>query len=123
VIILDSNILIDILKGRQETIDKVQDLSSPLSISVITAMELVVGARNIREVTKLEQFIDVFEVIHLDQTISDLALKLITEYSKSHALDIPDSLIAATIMINRAKLFTSNIKDFRFIPKLDLYLE
>lgn len=123
VIILDSNILIDILKGRQEAIDKVQDLSSPLSISVITAMELVVGARNIQEVTKLEQFIDIFEVIHLDQTISDLALKLITEYSKSHALDIPDSLIAATTMINRAKLFTYNIKDFRFIPKLDLYHE
>ena len=122
-IILDSNILIDILKGRQEAIDKVQDLSSPLSISVITAMELVVGARNIQEVTKLEQFIDIFEVIHLDQTISDLALKLITEYSKSHALDIPDSLIAATTMINRAKLFTYNIKDFRFIPKLDLYHE
>ena len=46
VIILDSNILIEILKGQQETINIVQALPPPLSISSVTAMELIVGARN-----------------------------------------------------------------------------
>ena len=121
--VLDSNILIDILKGQQETINIVQALPPPLSISSVTAMELIVGARNKREIKKLEQFIAVFEVIHVNTNISSQALQLITEYAKSHGLDIPDSLIAATALVNRAKLFTYNIKDFQFIADLDLFFE
>lgn len=121
VIILDSNILIDVLKGRAETINTVQSISSPLSISSITAMELIIGARNKQEVSKLEKFIDLFEIIHVDSRISTLAIQLITQYAKSHTLDIPDSLIAATALTCRAQLLTLNKKDFQFIPDLVLY--
>jgi len=121
VIILDSNILIDILKGRQDTINTVQAITSPLSISSITAMELIIGARNKLEVSKLEKFIDLFEILHIDSRISTLAIQLITQYAKSHTLDIPDSLIAATALTNRAQLLTLNKKDFQFIPNLVLY--
>ena len=120
VILLDTNILIDILKGKKDTINKVQGFSTPLNISSITVMELVIGARNKQEVTKLGKFIELFEIIHIDSNISKLAIQLVTQYTKSHTLDIPDSLIAATALVSRAQLFTCNKKDFQFIPKLDL---
>ena len=36
-------------------------------------------------------------------------------------LDMPDSLIAATAIELNLPLFTYNIKDFRYIPGLQLY--
>jgi predicted nucleic acid-binding protein len=43
-------------------------------------------------------------------------------YSLSHKLSIPDALIAATALVHDSELFTLNVKDFRFIPSLTLYV-
>jgi len=118
VTLLDTNVLIEILKNNQQSIQQVFSLKHPLMISSITAMELIYGARNKQEVFRLEEFISKFEVIHLDAQTSELAYQLITEYAKSHNLDIPDALIAATAINNRMQFMTYNIKDFRFIPAM-----
>lgn len=119
-ILLDTNVLIEILKGNQATQDTLATMQSPFYISVITAMELIYGARNKAEVARLKGFIQLFSVLYLSEAISRRASRLVTEYAKSHTLDIPDSLIAATALENRARLFTYNRKDFQFIPDLQL---
>ena len=112
-IILDTNVLIEILKGNQSTQEKISSLQAPFSISSITAMELIYGATNKREVQKLEKFIQLFNVIHLSEAISNKTFQLITLYAKSHNLDIPDALIASTALVQRAKFFSYNIKGFQ----------
>ncbi|MEK6660133.1 MAG: type II toxin-antitoxin system VapC family toxin, partial [Campylobacterota bacterium] len=82
--------------------------------------ELYYGAINKAELFKLQKFISLFEVLELDKEISKIATELIFEYSKSHNLDIPDSLIAATAIDKSLKLYTLNIKDFRYIEGLVL---
>ena len=119
-ILLDTNILIEILKGNRKTIEHVQNLNQTLAISSITVMELYYGARNKAEVNKLEKFVSLFEIIHLNEAISSHATQLIKTYAKSHALDIPDGLIAATALVSRAAFFTYNTKDFKYIKGLDL---
>ncbi len=119
-ILLDTNVLIEILKNNQHTIQKVTALTAPLAISSITAMELLIGARNKKETLVLNRFIARFQLIHLDSDISLTAFKLISRYAKSHALDIPDALISATAIDRQARLFTYNIKDFQYIPALEL---
>ena len=119
-IILDTNVLIEILKDKQATLDRINALQAPFSISSITAMELMYGAKNKQETQKLAQFIQLFNVIHLSKEISIEALKLVEQYAKSHALDIPDALLAATVLKNNAQFFTYNLKDFKFIPHLVL---
>lgn len=119
-ILLDTNILIEVLKNSQSTINKVKTFTPPLSISSITAMELFYGARSKQESRRLERFTALFSTIHLDPAISNRALVLVKQYVQSHSLDIPDSLIAATAIENRAKLFTYNIKDFQFISGLEI---
>lgn len=42
-------------------------------------------------------------------------------YSLSHKLSLPDALIAATALSHDVKLYTLNIKDFRFISGLQLH--
>ncbi len=119
-IVLDTNILIEILKNNQKIIKKVTALQPPLHISSISAMELIYGARNNEEVKLLNAFISKFSVIHLDEKISQRALGLINKYAKSHNLDIPDALIAATSLHNSNELFTLNTKDFKFIEGIQL---
>jgi len=119
-ILLDTNILIEILKDNHETIKKVHSFDERLAISSISAMELYYGAKDKAESKKLEKFISLFEIIHIDISISSRSITLIRTYAKSHGLDIPDTLIAATALVQGYKLFTYNIKDFRFIEGLIL---
>ena len=122
-ILLDTNILIEILKGNKETIQKVEAFDVMLCVSAISVMELYYGALNKAELGKLEKFISLFHLIHLihlDENISKSATKLIKSYAKSHTLDIPDSLIASTALEHKCRLFTYNLKDFKYIDRLEL---
>ena len=119
-IVLDTNILIEILKGNQTIITKVELLKETLCISSITVMELYYGALNKAELFQLKKFISLFSVIQVCENISTISTELIFEYSKSHNLAIPDSLIASTAISFNAKLYTLNIKDFRYIDGLEL---
>lgn len=49
-IILDTNILIEILKGNVSTLEAVAKIEEPMAIASISAMELIYGARNKQEV-------------------------------------------------------------------------
>ena len=119
-IVLDTNILIEILKAEPKTIQKVKSFEKPLAISSITVMELYYGALNKNELKKLENFVNLFEIIHLNENISRTSTKLIKKYAKSHTIDIPDSLIASTTIEHKSKLFTYNLKDFKYIEGLEL---
>lgn len=118
-VILDTNILIEILKGNNNTISKVKSFED-IYISSISVMELYYGALNKAEVNKLEKFISLFHIIELNEKISTTSTKLIKTYAKSHNLDIPDSLIASTTLVYGYNLFTYNIKDFRYIDGIHL---
>jgi predicted nucleic acid-binding protein len=120
VILLDTNVLIEILKGNEKTIQVVESLNVTLCISSITVMELYYGALNKAEIKKLERFTMLFKVLHLNEEVSMQATELIKTYAKSHTLDIPDSLIAATAVKNELTLFTYNTKDFKYINHIKL---
>jgi predicted nucleic acid-binding protein len=120
VILLDTNVLIEILKGNKTTIQKVENQHATLSISSITVMELYYGARNKAEIKKLEKFITLFTILHINTEISIRSTELIKTYAKSHSLDIPDSLIAATALEKVLTLFTYNTKDFKYISHIKL---
>ena len=117
--LLNTNVLIEILKGNQSTVQMVESFFYT-AISAITVMELYYGALNKNELKQLEKFIALFKVVHLDEQISMKSEYLIKTFAKSHNLDIPDSLIASTALVHGYKLFTYNIKDFRFIDELEL---
>jgi predicted nucleic acid-binding protein len=119
-ILLDTNILIEILKGNEKTVEKVQNFNEALAVSSISVMELYYGALNKTESKKLDKFVALFKVIHLNESISSRSVKLIQTYAKSHNLDIPDSLIASTSLVMKYKIFTYNVKYFKYIDGINL---
>jgi predicted nucleic acid-binding protein len=59
--------------------------------------------------------------IPVDVEISNRYLSLLESYALSHRLSVPDALIAATALRHNLKLYTLNLKDFRYIEGLTLY--
>ena len=119
-ILLDTNILIEVLKNSRKIVKFLNSLDGDFAISSVTMMELYYGAFNKAEVSMLERFFAHFAIVHIDEEISQIATNLIKTYAKSHNLTIPDSLIAATAIKQECYLFTLNKKDFRYIEKLKL---
>jgi len=120
--IVDTDVLIDSARYVDKAVNCLQQAEnkSSLGVSSITQMELIVGCRNKKELKSLELFLQRFEVITLDEYISDTAVNLLKSYRLSHGLLISDALIAATSIITNASLISKNQKDYRFIKELDL---
>jgi predicted nucleic acid-binding protein len=120
-ILCDTNIIIEILKGNKRTINIIESIGlENIAISSVTVMELYFGALNKRELNKIKKHLQALNIVHFDTDISESAIKLIERFSKSHGLQIPDAIIAATAMTSKIKLFTFNLKDFKYIDGLKL---
>ena len=117
----DTCILIDYLRGKEEAKARLsRDRANGLGMSSVTYMELMVGAKNKREVGVIKKAFKDFEVIEISEAISVKAKNLIEKFTKSHGLLIPDALIAATALELGVPLCTLNVKDFCFIPDIVL---
>lgn len=121
-ILLDSNILIRFSRGDDQTAKWLETSGTvnELAISVITALELLLGSRDKRHLNDIKQFLRRYTTIQLDEDISRRATSLIETYFLSHGLQLADSLIAATALVHGYELATLNTKDFRFIDGLKL---
>ena len=118
-ILCDTNVIIEILKGNKRTINFIESIGlENIAISSVTVMELYFGALNKRELNKIKKHLQALNIVHFDTDISESAIKLIERFSKSHGLQIPDAIIAATAMTSKIKLFTFNLKDFKYIDGL-----
>lgn len=121
-ILIDTDILIDVFRGIEPAINRLQDESQTalLSISVVTEMELMVGCRNKSEQQKLTVFLNNYVILKINESISDQAVELLRQYRLSHGLLIPDALIAATTINFNIPLLTKNQSDYRFIKEVNL---
>jgi predicted nucleic acid-binding protein len=120
--IVDTDILIDAGRGVIEAIACLQDneLKSSLATSAVTQMELFVSCLNKSELLEVERFLGRFQILPLNEPISDMAVDLLRQYRLSHGLLIPDALIAATALIFDAPFISKNQRDYRFITGLNL---
>jgi len=120
-ILCDTNVIIEILKGKEKTITIIESIGlENIAISSVTVMELYFGALNKKELSKIKKYLKAINIVHFDNDISELAVSMIESYSKSHGLQIPDAIIAATVMSYEMKLFTLNLKNFKYIDRLNL---
>jgi len=121
-ILCDTNILIEFYKGNMGVISELQNIGLfNLSISIVTAGELYYGAKDKRELEKIQKHLTLLKQIPLSEDISAIFLKLLEAFALSHKLSVPDALIAATALSQNIPLFTLNLKDFQYIPDLLLY--
>ena len=128
-IICDTDVLIDYFdknKSRNASVTALLETDIELDnviISSITKMELLFGATKKLDLNTINKKLSRFSIILINERINLTAINLMQGFKLSHGLAIPDSLIAATAIETKLKLFTYNLKDFRFISDLTLYPE
>ncbi|MGV8137722.1 MAG: type II toxin-antitoxin system VapC family toxin [Mangrovibacterium sp.] len=126
-VVCDTDVLIDYFdESKPRHLDTVRELEENIKldnvlISAVTKMELILGAANKRELNAINKKLSRFSILLFNQEITSLSINILQTYRLSHGLAIPDCLIAASTIQSGLQLFTYNIKDFKFIPKLELY--
>lgn len=119
----DTNIVIELFKGNEQVKNTCLAIGeNNLVISAITVGEFYFGALNKKEIPIIRKHLEKFATVHLTPAISVLFTDLMAKYCLSHKPFVPDMLIAASCLHYNIPLFTHNVKDFQFIPEIELYL-
>jgi predicted nucleic acid-binding protein len=118
--LLDSTVVIDFLRGRQEAVNYLNSLlpvGAPLTHVVVVA-EVIRGARDRREQAAIEASIAPFQIVAPDEADARASLDLLRRYRLSHGIGWADCLIAATAIRRDLIVVTTNVKHFTPIPGL-----
>jgi len=105
-LLLDTNILIDVLRGEQVARAWLEQQQRP-AISVITWIEVLVGCRA-EEALIVESWLESFDRLPMDQAVAALTVSL----RQLHGLKVPDAIILATAQHHGLQLVTRNVRDF-----------
>jgi len=119
--LIDSDVLIDFLKAKKNTIDVLGKLkSNERYTSIICVGEILEGLSE-KQKKKFQKLINLINVY-------DINLKVIVKFSeirkelrrKGNLIDNFDILIAATCLVNDLILITNNLKHFKRIEGLKI---
>ena len=111
-LLLDTDILIDYLRGQPKAVAFLKKTRRRLLVSSLTLAELHVGVREGAERQVLDDFLGLLEVVTVTPEIARLGGLWRRDYGKSHGTGLIDALIAATAEISGCTLATLNEKHF-----------
>jgi predicted nucleic acid-binding protein len=121
-VLCDTNIFIEIYRQNVSVRAVLEKIGyDNIVVSDVTRAELYYGAINKTELSKIRKDLNMIPVLHVDPSISKMAVSLVEQYCLSHKLDWEDALIAATAILHQIELYTLNVKDFIFISDIKLY--
>jgi len=118
--LIDSDVLIDISRGNQAAGEYIDALPEGWAISQISALELIVGARNHRDLADIDAFLSAYVIVPRRGSAGSRAYELLKRYAKSHGLHVFDSLVAAAAIEEDLTLVTKNRRHFGMIEGLNL---
>lgn len=119
-LVLDTDVLIDIQRGHAPAVAWFSGLGELPSVPGLVVMELVQDSRNSHELRQALKLVAPFPVVWPTESDCERALSAFTAYNLSHSLGLLDSLIAACTIGRSATLCTFNTKHFRAVPGLSL---
>ncbi len=120
-VIIDTDIFIGALRGNKEAAKQLTTLKGKAAVSIITELELFVGAKTRLQKQQAKTILEPFDKLKINNEIYLLTKRLLTEYnSHTKNLFMPDAFIAATTIYTGASLLTFNKNDYKFIKGLKL---
>jgi hypothetical protein len=118
--LIDTDVMIDVSRRNAAAATYVDSLDD-ITISIITAHELIVGARNQRDADGIDSPMKTYPVqTGLDARITGRAYQLLKRHAKPDGLRTFDALIAATAIEDGFTLVSKNRKHFQMISDLNL---
>jgi tRNA(fMet)-specific endonuclease VapC len=123
VIVADTDVLIDALRGREPAARRVavEIEAGRLATTVISAFELLSGARQPGERQRIEDLLAGMAVVPLDARSGAVAAELRRELEgRGESIGLADYLIAGICVGRSVSLMTRNRRHFDRIPGLRL---
>jgi hypothetical protein len=117
-LILDTDILIDYLRGQQEAVSFVSRHLAKAALPSMVVGELYAGVKGEHELDVLDRFVELFRIIPLTPEIARTGGLLKQQFGKSHGLGLADAMIAATAQHEDATLTTLNTKHYPMFSDL-----
>lgn len=121
--LLDTNILIDFLKGDEKIVNWVikQREETPLYISTISKLEILnLKFLTEKQIKEIKSFLETFHLLWLNNDIIEISALL----RRKTGLNVADSIIGATAinfkftLITRDKIFQRKIKPFLKVSEI-----
>ncbi|MEZ4869944.1 MAG: PIN domain-containing protein [Caldilineaceae bacterium] len=113
--IVDSTVIIHILRNNllAETWSTAQP--NRLSVTPITWLEVIYGAPNKRAQASTHALLNRFDMVYLTQVDMDWAMQQLLTYRLSHGIAIMDCLIASVCHRMQVPLYTHNVRDMTIL--------
>ena len=121
-VLVDTDVLIDFLRGREQAVSFVHMESDRIILSSIVVAELYAGVRGGRgetEQSALERFLSLFRVVDVTAAIARLGGLYKRDYGKSHGISLADAVVAATATLENAELKTLNVKHYPMFDAIE----
>jgi len=121
--IFDTDVLIWYFRGDQKARELISGIPyGDRRVSSLCIMELVQGCRDRQELRAVKEFIrvNITDVIHPDEHISEKAIALLEAHASADGLRTVDALVAATALREDDTLATANHKHFKKIAGLEV---
>lgn len=125
-ICLDSDFIIDALRGKKEAADFLLDNEEKVifAITIVSLFELYRGAFGSSEkgdVFAVDNLKNRFEILNLSEESVKLAGKVMAELrKKGEVIDFRDLFIGTLAVVNGFAVKTNNVKHFAKIPGINL---
>lgn len=111
-LLVDTNVVIDLLRGREQGLHLLESDRDPLMVSVVTVHEIYAGMRTGEE-EMTETMLSGFELVPFGADEARLSGRWWREYrERGITLDLRDLAIAAAAVVRGLPLATGNVKDF-----------
>jgi len=126
--VLDSDIIIYFLKGKQDVVEKVLSIpNDKLYTTRINYSELLYGAYNSLKVEQnlktIKQFLQELEILEYDEKSANIFVQLKAKLkASSNLIADMDLMIASIVIANKQTLYTNNLKHFKRVENLGLIL-
>jgi predicted nucleic acid-binding protein len=116
--LLDTSVLVGILRKDAGAIAWFTANATGAKASVISLTELYLGIRRQNEERDLVALERLVRPLVVDRDIAVRAGMFVRHYGPSHSVEIPDAIIGATAEHHGLRLATLNVKHFPMFPKL-----
>lgn len=118
-VLVDTDVMIDFLRGQPQAVAYMQTLELPLHLSTITVAELYAGIRE-NERAVLNQTLALCEVHPVSMPVAERGGLWRRDYRASYGVGLNDALIAATAVLAKLPLVTLNAKHYPMLDSVEI---
>jgi predicted nucleic acid-binding protein len=117
-LLIDTDVLIDCLRGRDEAVALVRLEADRIVLSAVVVAELYAGVKGDLELAALDDLVSFFRIVPVTADVAKAAGLWKRDYGRSHGVGLADAILAATARAENADLCTLNIKHYPMLKGL-----